>query len=771
MGERYRTHVEDLRQTRRGVLITATGVILAALAIRLLISGSRIPIEGRLTAVLSIATFAVAIVLSLRVHERTWILWLFPIALLLPLLAITSGNGQAQWIPLNLLITSAGALSALLVPTRLAVAISGLAAGLLLILWVSRPNSVVPLGVGVAGGWVAALACAVAVLTMAWAWQALHQRAERLDATQLQRVRQATSVLEKQERSTAWRTTALRIHESLLNCIRHVLSGGSLDRQALQVELSPFTAEGYLWESDTPASVGTLFRQVAADLRQHPAVRFRIQDDEFDLQAGALRGIRPALVEAARNAIHHGRATDVIVSARLEGDQMHFTVDDNGSGISATARPGLGSTEVLARSINEIGGQWQWQARPDGGISVLVTAPLTAGRSSGEVAGRVNPARFSNARFNPGRILITSPIAGAVVGGLLFMPYLASTGGLIAVLIALLGIALCCTVAFVEIRWRPLHGVWALAAMAIPLSLTLLASLLDSTCSNVNELAAVVNTAGLAVVVLAAWTKWPVAVTSLVGWGAGALLLYSNVPAVCGQPLHLALINVLFVFPMMILGTSVGARALARTRLREERIAALETRALARMSASRDITLRLQASVDTAVALLQEIANGAALDTRRRIMLECLDARIRVEIQVDPTQSGAFGLLARELVHGGSDVDVPVDVRAVQSSGDLRPLPVELVEILRSVITASHGNATLHAVTDGEEDHLSISMPVRCLAIVGLETGQSRMFDDVTLWVEEADGAEKSGSERVAVVVSRTIRQERAHLSLATQGS
>ncbi|MFM8351697.1 MAG: ATP-binding protein, partial [Actinomycetales bacterium] len=402
--------------------------------------------------------------------------------------------------------------------------------------------------------------------------------ADRLDAAQALRVHQAMNVMEQQERSLAWRTTALRVHESLLNSIRHVLSGGAVDREGLRGELSHFTAEGYLWETSAPVS--TLFTQITADLRDHPRVQFTCPTEEFALDPASLSAVRAAVVEAVRNALHHGQAGNVTVTVKRVVDRAVFTISDDGIGISDVVRPGLGSTAVLAGNLHEVDGSWEWQARPDGGLQVTVSVPVRSQLTSDRAAGA-----WTAKRFNAGRILITSPLAGAIVGGLLYMPFLAAepvrrgwSGG--PAFLALLGMALCLLVAYIAIRWRRIRGWTAVAAMAIPVALPYLARTMDPGCSSVDVLAAIVNTAGLAVVVLAAWSSWPIGIIGLAGWGLGAFLLDLSVPLTCGQPLHLALVNVLFVFPMMILGTTVGARSLARTRQRDEEIADLEMRAL-----------------------------------------------------------------------------------------------------------------------------------------------------------------------------------------------
>ncbi|MFM8350350.1 MAG: hypothetical protein ACKN9D_04705, partial [Actinomycetales bacterium] len=197
---------------------------------------------------------------------------------------------------------------------------------------------------------------------------------------------------------------------------------------------------------------------------------------------------------------------------------------------------------------------------------------------------------------------------------------------------------------------------------------------------------------------------------------------------------------------------------LARTRQRDERIADLEMRALARVGASREITGRLQQAVDTAVLQMRAIADGALLDESARRTLECSDARIRIEIQVDPGSGGgvgAFSRLAQELVTTCCQQHVPVEVRAVQSSADARGLDGDLVARLHQVLANSAGRASIYVMCDGDEDHLTLVTPLSSLSAAGLKPGQITTFDDATLWVEQQS---QDPGDRISMVLSRSVR-------------
>jgi len=95
-------------------------------------------------------------------------------------------------------------------------------------------------------------------------------------------------------------------------------------------------------------------------------------------QAEALSGVMAGYVadvveEAIANAVHHGAATEVLVSVSCDSDELTVQVRDNGTGPSNGA-PGLGS-----RLFSSYGSRWSLQALTLGAVLTVVIPSSVAG--------------------------------------------------------------------------------------------------------------------------------------------------------------------------------------------------------------------------------------------------------------------------------------------------------------------------------------------------------------------------------------------------------
>lgn len=77
------------------------------------------------------------------------------------------------------------------------------------------------------------------------------------------------------------------------------------------------------------------------------------------------------------NAAIHGRARMCRVVVDLLGDKLTATITDDGSGLSESMRPGLG-TFVIDTWVAICGGTWQLRALPEGGCEVTAVLPIAA---------------------------------------------------------------------------------------------------------------------------------------------------------------------------------------------------------------------------------------------------------------------------------------------------------------------------------------------------------------------------------------------------------
>ncbi len=82
------------------------------------------------------------------------------------------------------------------------------------------------------------------------------------------------------------------------------------------------------------------------------------------------------LAEAMANVLRHARASRCWVTLRVGDDALHMTIADDGQGLPARMRPGVGVGSMRERAA-EIGGSCEMQPRNGGGTEVVVCLPVT----------------------------------------------------------------------------------------------------------------------------------------------------------------------------------------------------------------------------------------------------------------------------------------------------------------------------------------------------------------------------------------------------------
>jgi signal transduction histidine kinase len=90
-----------------------------------------------------------------------------------------------------------------------------------------------------------------------------------------------------------------------------------------------------------------------------------------DLDAAAYR----IVTEALTNVVRHSGARSCTVHVTAEGPALCLQVEDDGVGLPAQPRQGVGLSSMRQRAA-ELGGTWSVQPRPDGGTRLRVELPL-----------------------------------------------------------------------------------------------------------------------------------------------------------------------------------------------------------------------------------------------------------------------------------------------------------------------------------------------------------------------------------------------------------
>lgn len=758
-GPEYRS----LMATRRWlvVILTCLGATLASI-IALYLGDAIRPLER-----LMLAAAVLLIAIGTAFSRRSGMLRLnWAGSLVIACIPLLAPTGSPEWLPLPNAVSYCGFVAIVLSPRWLGLAAVFLSPVMLILIAQKAPTNVVAGPLALAGGWILVIQILIGGLALWWAWNSLVAASQIADKDFQEKELMTARSLARQERAILWRRTATRVHESLLNTLRYALSASEIDRSRLVAE---FPAD-----LQAPESVGR-----SRD-RRVPALTAAVLDDPvatsvmrvpgrtptLEITSRGFDAARDAMVELIHNAVRHGGATDVVVAyEELPDRSLLIRVTDNGAGLTATTVPGIGLSTVLDQELTSAFGTWAIRPASTGGVEATLTVP-TARSTGGDLSDQAATP------FDPGRVLVTSVLAGSCVAGLLYFPALASLGSSRNLLVAAVGIVAVAAAVAVMVRRRRIPAVVGLVLVVPAAAVPWLLKGQPYPCDLGPYVAAVTTMAGFALLVVSAWSRRWSGMLGLPVWAVGSFTVVVSFPSGCREAPSIALINGLLVLPIVIAVAYVGVRAHQRAQRRTRKARERELVERTRAEAAADLNQHLYGAVHQAMEALAQLAGGAAFDEEMHRTLELADARIRAAIQVDPVASGAFALLAKDLVDDMIRRGVLVQVRAVSSSHDLRPVPSSVTALLRRAVASDHPRtATLRAFSDGTNDHLSLTMTCREAAplMTSRDEGGERdwIFADVTVERLEV-GADGPGLRDVTFIVSRPVHE---HLSSGVEVS
>jgi signal transduction histidine kinase len=146
-------------------------------------------------------------------------------------------------------------------------------------------------------------------------------------------------------------------------------------------------------EDFVPMDVTELLDRAAHDaLHTYPGLRATLMPSPTVLMLGMPAGLRLVIDNAIANAVKHGGATEIRLSAVSSADDVEIAVDDNGSGVpeaeraevferfargSTASRSGSGLGLALVAQQAELhGGTASLEASPLGGARLLLRLPI-----------------------------------------------------------------------------------------------------------------------------------------------------------------------------------------------------------------------------------------------------------------------------------------------------------------------------------------------------------------------------------------------------------
>ena len=216
-------------------------VIVSSMALAALISGlgSRPLLAEHTMALLIFDVVLAGVCIAMVVLCLPVVVGVFPLGLLFVLAFQSGSDGIRPWLPVGLLTTIT---MYLLITSSskilgLVIAIAGPAFFVLVLVPHAGTNDFLGPAVD-AYGWLAAIQYLGAGLGCWWAWNHLSHAAKATDEEYEKSLALVRESVEAQAEHRAWRESARRVHETVLNTITYVLSTATIDRYRLQQLLS-----------------------------------------------------------------------------------------------------------------------------------------------------------------------------------------------------------------------------------------------------------------------------------------------------------------------------------------------------------------------------------------------------------------------------------------------------------------------------------------------------------------------------------------------------
>jgi signal transduction histidine kinase len=130
--------------------------------------------------------------------------------------------------------------------------------------------------------------------------------------------------------------------------------------------------------------IGALEQRLEAVERRAGINARLVVDEELEIPAELEVELLHISQEALNNALKHSKASEVVLSLRVDEDNLRLEVKDNGQGFDlelARGKGGMGLTNMADR-VEKIGGKLTIQSDPDSGTTIRIIAPIVSPEDS-----------------------------------------------------------------------------------------------------------------------------------------------------------------------------------------------------------------------------------------------------------------------------------------------------------------------------------------------------------------------------------------------------
>ena len=700
-------------------------------------------------------------ILGTALGGRAIFLWLFPLSYVPIIWAIISSSGSNQpWVWLLAGAIYFGCSICLLTPLPLSLAVAIVWPIGAVVLWIVYPKEILPASFAISWGWVGGFQILLTLLATVYAWRFMLREASSTDERYAMDQARAMDITARLERTMVWRSISLRIHETVLNSIRGIVSCEEVDRDQLRAELE----KSKPIDSFQSPKVGRTMREILNGLPTDVNSRLHASVDEslagVELPGNAAASVETLVIELARNARRHGGATEIKLTVSLDNDRLRIVVRDNGSGLGISDKPGFGTTRILDTRVKEAGGASSVIDLPGSGVVVSVTLPLiqVEPEADAPAAGLDGERAMLVTTLSPmemERVLISTMLAGFLIGGAVIAVYLLLNWPQLA--LYALGSLFAIGWSAISVLRRRKFG-WRVSGLLVVISV-LLPMLLPSgpiTCLEAGALGPMKLAVAFVLILVAIWGQPLIALFGLIGWLAVTATHELQLPATCrsfdAQVPYQSLMIGAILITLAIFGSKRYQRLHERARKREIDNEQVRVATEAASAAA----AHLSNVVGRANDLMERIVAGEPCDEQMRHRLVMVDGQIRAAIQIDPGGRHGFGELCLELVEVAATLGKAITVYALSNSTDVRPVPPEVRECMLAVVAAGPAEGmTMRGVGDGVSEYLSLILPFVDEEVNPLVSGESLTVADATLVCELLESG-REGPTQVGFFLHRT---------------
>ncbi len=504
---------------------------------------------------------------------------------------------------------------------------------------------------------------------------------------------------------------ARRIHETILNTLAAVSMGVDVSEReqavrACQRDLNQMERN---LQQLPDSNVEQIINTALLTLQPSSLTCTLTITGDRTVESAIANPLHDALVEALRNVERHSGNLNADITVEVTRDVITLSVNDHGVGPADFSDERFGLRNAIRANMKGINGSAQLLRNPQGGTTVILTAPVRLHRDvivpTFPILGAADATtigRLGAAGTNLFMLVILLPV----------IRDLPNPGLLAAANIAYIATILALTLAWTT-KARPLLTWLAIALLAGPL---IAVSVNPLTCAASPAVQALITGASGGALLLLLVAKNSLPQRALI-FGLGTIGLAAvtmQMPDDCRIETALTGgIQVVYLAALIMVLSWIDLR------FESQRTASLQAWASfvheqANLEHQAAITRGWSNVGTSARELLESIADQTFQPDDRGVRARAAaeSAAIRVTLGLAPEVDGAFGILTRRLVRASSKVGVIIDAEAVTPLHRRDRLPEEIINYLENIILSAHNQTiTLRSFVDAEYDEIVVVVP------------------------------------------------------------